>query len=72
MSLFCPNGVCTSSLVTSVYVLTAHDFSRLSNLTASYVPLRNPIFEHSVAPFSLPVLPQSPTVVGEGVNLEIV
>ena len=62
MSLFCLNGVCKYSLVTSAKLLTAHYFSTFSNLTALYVPLLTPIFEHSIAPFFLPVLPQSPTV----------
>ena len=62
MSLFSPNGVCTSYLVTSAQLLTARDISPLSNLTVSYVPLRTLIFGHSIAPFppsSLATIPNT-------------
>ena len=61
MSLFWPNSVCTSSLVTAAYLLTARAIYPFSILTVSYVPLHTPIFGHSIAPFFLPVLPQSRT-----------
>ena len=51
MSLFCPNGVFTSSLVISAQLLTACDLSTLSNITALYVPLCVPPSRHSLAQF---------------------